>query len=549
MPLWAQRVSISKIFSTAFLHGHAQIESCLFHSSTPWFVKVVCTLCVRDSQFLTVFNSDYFCKNLNPFIAFSVIQHVNSRLNNPRLAFSFFQYTRLHLNLIHSIPTFELLLRSLCQVGLHDLANLSYEYMKTDGFFPNSSVLDYTISSFVNAGRFRTAEEILISLAELYIDKDEVVSSFVCNNLLSLLCKRNQVDEAVGFFREHILSLRGFCPDTCSFNIIMRGLCKVANVDKAFEFFDSMRSFDCLPDLITYNTLINGLCTVGNVDRAQKLLREVQSQGEFLPDIVTYTSIISGYCKLGKMERAADLFDELSNRGIRPNLITFNVLIDGFGKKGEMVSASEIYERMVGGGYHPDVFSFTSLIDGHCRAGGLEQGLKLWDEMNERNVSPNLFTFSVLINALCKENRLNEARDLLRQMQWREDIIPQPFVYNPVIDGFSKAGNVDEANAIVAEMEVKGCSPDKLTFTILILGHCMKGRMSEAISIFDKMLTLGCVPDSITTTSLVSCLRKAGMTNEAYKIEQHISNDMQSGLSTSERNKPFRSNMDITVAV
>ncbi|CAA2994246.1 Hypothetical predicted protein [Olea europaea subsp. europaea] len=134
-----------------------------------------------------------------------------------------------------------------------------------------------------------------------------------------------------------------------------------------------------------------------------------------------------------------------------------------------------------------DLIKDNTLINGLCRvgnvdraqkllrevqsqAGGLEKGLKLWDEMNERKVSPNLFTFSVLINALCKENRLNEACDLLRQMQWREDIIPQPFIYNPVIDGFSKAGNVDEANAIVAEMEVKGCSLDKLTFTILFWG-------------------------------------------------------------------------------
>ncbi|KAK6933887.1 Pentatricopeptide repeat [Dillenia turbinata] len=43
------------------------------------------------------------------------------------------------------------------------------------------------------------------------------------------------------------------------------------------------------------------------------------------------------------------------------------------------------------------------------------------------------------------ENRLNEARDLLRQLNQR-NINPQPFMYNPVIDGFCKAGNVDEAN-------------------------------------------------------------------------------------------------------
>ncbi|CAA2934475.1 pentatricopeptide repeat-containing At2g06000, partial [Olea europaea subsp. europaea] len=49
-------------------------------------------------------------------------------------------------------------------------------------------------------------------------------------------------------------------------------------------------------------------------------------------------------------------------------------------------------------------------------------------------------------------------------------------IYNPVIDGFSKAGNVDEANTIVAKMEVKGCRPDKLTFTV---HHSHSGALYE----------------------------------------------------------------------
>lgn len=172
--------------------------------------------------------------------------------------------------------------------------------------------------------------------------------------------------------------------------------------------------------------------------------------------------------------------------------------------------------------------------------------MKLWDEMNERKVSPNAFTFSILISALCKENRLNEACDLLRQLDWRKDIIPPPFVYNPVIDGFCKTGNLDEANAIAAEMEAKGCIHDKMTFTILILGHCMKGRTFEAIGIYNKMLSMGCGPDNITIHCLVSCLRKAGMAREAYEIEQNANNVC---LSSSESTRQFKSNLKILVAV
>ncbi|KAK6143735.1 hypothetical protein DH2020_024083 [Rehmannia glutinosa] len=546
----APRVSISKILPTALFHGQARLESSKASpASTLWFIKVVCTLCVRHSQSLAVFKSDYFRDNLDPFVAYGVIDHIYNRLNNPNLAFSFFRYTRLSLNFIHSESAFDLLLRSLCRMSLHDSAKLVYDYMKTDDILPNNALLDFLISSFANAGKFRIAERILIAKAELCNQRGETFSPSVCNKFLSLLISRNRVNEAVVLFRGRILKSRSFAPDNCSFNTVMRGLCMSGKVEEAFDLFDVMWSFSCLPDIVTYNTLINGLCRVGNVDRAHELLREIQLHCEFSPNVVTYTSVISGYCKSGKMEDAANLFDEMINCGVRPNLFTYNVIIDGFGKIGEVASALKMYEKMISDGFHPDIVTFTSLIDAHSRLGDMDHCMKLWDEMNKRKVSPNAFTFSILINALCKENRLNEARDLLRQLSLRKDIIPQPFIYNPVIDGFCKTGNVDEANAIIAEMEVKGCVHDKMTFTILILGHCMKGRSFEAIGIYNKMLSMGCVPDNITINCLVSCLRKAGMAREAYEIEQNASNGTCTCLSSSERTTQFSPNVNIPMAI
>ncbi|CAL5358401.1 unnamed protein product [Camellia sinensis] len=516
------------------------------HHSEVWFVKVVCTLCVRSSATsLDILGSDYFCKNLNPLIAFGVIKRLsNNNYDNPKLAFDFFDFTRLNLSFIHSIATYNLLLRSLCQMGLHDLAKLVFEYMRIDGHLPDSSILGFLVSSFAHVGKFDVAKGLLTN-----VQSDSVeITSFVYNNLFSLLVNRNRVDEAVSFFREHILRSQCYCPDTCTFNIVIRGLCRAREVEKAVEFFNNMRSFGCSPDIITYNTLINGVSRVGEADRGCELLREIQSGNDFSPDVVSYTSVICGYCKMGNTEVASNIFHEMISSGVKPSLVTFNVLIDGFGKNGDMSSALNIYEKMLFLGCLPDVVTFTSLIDGYCRTGQVDQGLRLWDEIYARNLSPNVYTFAILINALCKDNRLSVARDLLKQLRRRRDIVPQTFIYNPVIDGFCKAGNVDEANVIVAEMEEKRCKPDKLTFTILIIGHCMKGRMPEAISMFNKMLAISCAPDRITINSLISCLLKAGMPNEAYRIKQTVAEDLNLEMTASRRNVPLRKNMDIPVA-
>ncbi|XP_042515320.1 pentatricopeptide repeat-containing protein At2g06000-like [Macadamia integrifolia] len=513
-------ISIARFHDHAFRgprHGEIALDR-----SDAWVIKVVYTLCVRSSSIDSCLH--YFSKVLNPSITYGVIK----RLNDPKLALKLFELSRVKLELNHSVNTYNFLVKSLCQVGLHDAAKLVFDCMRSDGYSPDGFILGFLVSSCSQAGKFNISKELLIQAQGI----GRSVNPYACNKLLDFLVKSNQVDEAVCFFRE--LSKSCFCPDTCTFNILIKGLCRLGEVNKAFEFFNNMGNFGCCPDVVTYNTLINGLCRTNELDRGHGLLKEILSKQGCSPDVVTYTSVISGYCKLGRMEEASNLLDEMVCSGTKPNLITYNVIIDGFGKAGDMESAAAIYDEMLLRGCLPDVVTFSSLIDGYCRSGQVDQGLKLWHEMGNRSLCPNEYTFAILINALCKENRLHEAREFLSQLKWR-NINPQPFMYNPVIDGFCKAGNVDEANSIVAEMKEKQCKPDKLTFTILIIGHCVKGRIAEAISIFHKMSSTGCIPDSITINSLISCLVKAGMPNEANQIVLTLEKNFGLGLSSSRK--------------
>ncbi|XP_076952805.1 uncharacterized protein LOC143626694 [Bidens hawaiensis] len=522
---------ISKISSTS--NPQAQIEA----AASLWFVKVVCTLHVRrKSSVKEVVISDYLRKNLNPHIAFSVIEHTISNWNDPKSGFSFLQYTKNMLNLVHSIETYSFVLRSFCHAGVHDLAKEVTDLMKVEGLVPDSTLLGLVVTSFVDAGKLDYAKELIINRSHN--------DCFVVNRLLSSWVRYNKVDEAVDFFENFVLRSESFAPDVYAFNIVISGLCRVGEVNKGFSLFNQMRKFNCLPDSITYNTLLNGFCRVGNITKAHALLNQVCIVDECSPDVVSFTSVISGYCKLGKMKEALVLFDDMIDNGVKPNTFTFNVIINGFGKTGNIGFMLDMYEKMLTFGCTPDVITFTSIIDGHCRVGDLQNGLKVWDEMSRKNLYPNLYTFSILIHSLCKESRLNEARDLLRELKKRGDIVAKAFIYNPVIDGFCKAGNVDEANMIVKEMEEKRCKLDKLTFTILIIGHCMKGRMVEAIKLFEKMVMLGCDPDSVTVNSLVSRLLKAGMPKEAFEIRKVVL-----GVRVPQRDGLCGKKLDIPVAV
>ncbi|KAF3439688.1 hypothetical protein FNV43_RR17966 [Rhamnella rubrinervis] len=552
-PLWVRASKTAIAHFHGLAHGGSRPRPYndreVISNSEAWFLKVVYTLFIRSHSLDTCLG--YLSKNLTPSLAFEVIK----RLNNPRLGLKFFEFTRMNLSMSHTFWTYDFLMRSLCQMGLHDSAKLVFDCMRSDGHSaklvsdcmrsdghsPDYSIIEFLVFSYAQIGKLDIAAKLL---EEVHSDA-VTVSAIAYNKSLNVLVKRNQVHVAISLFRKCVASQ--FRPDTCTFNILISGLCGVGEVDTAFDFFNDMGSFGCSPDVFTYNILIKGLCGTNEVDKGCRLLKEVQLRKELSPNVITFTSVISGYCKLGRMKEASILFAKMLTFGIKPNAITFNALIDGFGKAGEMGSALFMYENMLVHGCQPDVVTFTSLIDGYQRARQLNQGVNLWHQMNARNIPPNGHTFSVLIQALCKVNRLDEARDFLRQLKW-SSIVPEPFMYNPVIDGFCKAGNIDEANIIVAEMEEKGCRHDKRTFTILIIGNCMKGRMFEAIGLFNKMLAVGCAPDKITVNILISCLSKAGMPNEAYHIKKIASEDLNLSLS-SFQSVHSRANAEIPVAV
>lgn len=545
----APRIRVSTVASITLLHNLAPVgpgprhsaadrEVNARHSSDLWFVKVVCSVFLRPQYCLAAASVAFLTTHLTPSASFDVI----NRLSDPNLGLRFLEFSKVNFGLNHPFKTYNLLIRSLCEGGFYGSAKHAYDYMRNDGHLPTSSLIQFLVLWFSEAGK---SDVLKGMLSQLQCEKIRV-DIIVFNSLLNKLVKNNRLDEALCLF-EGQFGL--YCqPDTWTFNILVRGLCHVGEVDKAFEFFCSMGSFGCSPDTVTYNTLISGLCRVNEVDRANNLLKEVQVRKDLSPDVRTYTSVISGYCKLGKMQEASNLYSELISSGIKPSAVTFNVLIDGFGKAGDIVSVELMCKKMLSCGLLPDVVTYTSLIDGYCRNGKVNQGLKCWDEMNARKVSPNVYTFAVLINALCKESRLHEARQFLRELKGT-DIIPKPFIYNPVIDGYYKAGNLNEANSVMAEMEETRCKPDKVTYTILIIGHCVKGRMLEAIDIFDQMLKIGCAPDNITVNSLVSSLLKAGMPNEAFRVRKTAKEYPNLGFQSFKIEMPAGRSNEIPVAV
>ncbi|XP_048557619.1 pentatricopeptide repeat-containing protein At2g06000 [Triticum urartu] len=507
------------------------------HDAELWIAKALATAALLLPHYLPAF------RRLAPsqVAAAAALRHAPCASSTLHL-FSALHSPHSQLAIPPSAHSYRYVISLMCQSGRHtDALQLFDQMTDQSGYFPNARFLSFLSGSCATAGLLDAAAALLSKASQFGCS----IEAYAYNKLMGLFIGRGRVQEAVALFEGWIQG-RVYSPDTWSFNVIIKGVCKVGDVQKALELVERMDEFGCSPDTVTHNILVNGLCRAKEVSKGREVLRRLQRDGVCKPNVVTYTSVISGYCKAGRMGDAMAVYDDMVACGTSPNVVTYNVLINGYGKAGNMGYAVAVYQQMILRRCLPDVVTFSSLIDGYCRCGQLDDAMKIWTEMSQYHIQPNAHTFCIIIHTFCKQNRSGEALHFLKKMNIRTDIAPQAFIYNPVIDVLCKGGKVDEANMILMEMEEKGCHPDKYTYTILIIGHCMKGRIAEAITFFHKMVETGCTPDSIVVNSFISCLLKSGMPGEV----DHIMRIAAGGASSSWKDpSPVTQSVDISVAV
>ncbi|KAI3736743.1 hypothetical protein L2E82_26728 [Cichorium intybus] len=138
--------------------------------------------------------SDYLHKHLDSSTAaFDAIDHMHSNWNNSKLDFTFLEYTKDTLNLVYPIETYSFLLRSFCQVGVHD-----FNQMKNFDCLPDSVTYNTLLNGFSCSGNVIKAREILLEM--LLVDGSSCSCSpdvVTFTSTISGYCKQCNMQEAL----------------------------------------------------------------------------------------------------------------------------------------------------------------------------------------------------------------------------------------------------------------------------------------------------------------------------------------------------------------
>ncbi|KAL5101080.1 hypothetical protein RYX36_005407 [Vicia faba] len=344
-------------------------------------------------------------------------------------------------------------------------------------------------------------------------EKGFVIEERSCFVLLLALKRCGEIELCLRFFRRMVES-NGIEIRVQSLTLVIDGLCKRGEVEKAKELMDEMVTKSIVkPTVFTYNTLLNAYVgrkdrsgvgeilrlmekepvvfsvatysiliqwysSSGDIGEVEKIFEEMRER-KIEIDVYVYSSMISWNCRLGNMKRAFALFDEMAQRNVAPNAHTYGALIGGVCKAGQMEAAEILLEEMQSKGIDLNMIIFNTMIDGYCKRGMMDEALRLQTIMERKGFNADVFTFNILANGLCKLHRYDEAKCTLNSMV-EKGVEPNVVTFTMFIEIYCKEGNLAEAERFFRDMEKKGEVPNIVTYNTLIDVYCKKEKVKLA---------------------------------------------------------------------
>ncbi|KAL3838795.1 hypothetical protein ACJIZ3_023386 [Penstemon smallii] len=259
------------------------------------------------------------------------------------------------------------------------------------------------------------------------------------------------------------------------------------------ELVYARKVFDTSPerDFVTWTALINGYLKIGELELARELFDEMPNK-----NVVSWSAMINGYAKNGMFVEALEIFNDMLAVGTRPNHSTIvgalsacaslgalvqgrwlhayvdrnnmemdgilgTALIDMYAKCGCIKLSCLVFEKMS----YRDTFVYTALISGLADHGMSKSALELFGRMVVEGIRPNEVTFLCVLSACSRIGLVEEGLRIFKSMKHVYQIEPGTKHYGCLVDLLSRAGLLEHAANVVANMLVE---PDCYVFGALM---------------------------------------------------------------------------------
>ncbi|KAJ8549271.1 hypothetical protein K7X08_032978 [Anisodus acutangulus] len=336
---------------------------------------------------------------------------------------------------------------------------------------------------------------------------------YVYTAALDALGKARRPVEALNLFhamQEHISSY----PDIVAYRCIAVTLGQAGHMKELFDVIDTMRSppkkkfkaniiekFDprLEPDVVVYNAVLNACVCRKSWEGAFWVLQQLKLRDQ-QPSITTYGLVMEVMLECGKYNLVHDFFKKMQKSCV-PNALTYKVLVNTLWKEGKTDEALMAVEDMEGRGIVGTASLYYDLARCLCNAGRCEEALMQMGKICKVATKPLVVTYTGLIQACLDSGDIQSGAYIFNHMH--QFCSPNLITYNVMLKAYLDNGMFEEAKEMFYKLLDNGNSvsskldgkdkvfPDVYTFN-LMLDACAAGKKWDDLKFaYSHMLKSG----------------------------------------------------------
>ncbi|CAL5084205.1 unnamed protein product [Urochloa decumbens] len=215
------------------------------------------------------------------------------------------------------------------------------------------------------------------------------------------------------------------------------------------------------------------------------------------------------YCSCGSMADARRVFDEMPEK----DAISWNTVIGGYVKAEDVDTAVEMFSALRWSGMDVSVTALINLIGcgwpgepvhGFCIKAGLCSDVKV---------------AAAMIGMYMREGTVECAGKVFHETT-RRDLV----LYNCLVDGYAKAGRIQEAMDLIERMRQSGLRPSSGTLVGVLSACGASGTLPAGRRIHELALESGLELDTALGTALMDMYFKCGCPDEAVSVFDALHN-------------------------
>eukprot|EP00250_Pteridium_aquilinum_P021341 c25092_g1_i1 orf=273-3575(-) len=282
---------------------------------------------------------------------------------------------------------------------------LFYQMVCQEEILPDKITLVSTLSACTCSALLAEGKEIHTHITALGFD----AGTEVANSLANMYGKCGALEDAWALFEN--LSKK----DTCSWNTMFASLLHHGHDVSAIHLFKQMQQEEVYPSEITYASMLSACGNLASLINGRHVhVSIVCNAVESVPTIGN--SIVSMYGKCGSLDDALRQFDRLSARDI----VSWNTMIAAYAQHGCGEEAFKLLNLMRSSRSPPDKVSFLTTVSACSHTGLVDTVCDLWISMcQDLNIKPGPEHYVCLVDVFSRAGRLVDAEKLITNMPYQ----------------------------------------------------------------------------------------------------------------------------------